>query len=86
MSESIIIAEKRASIVQKITLFGIILLIIPSALNPMYMNLVFLLLGINFIFKGFVHRAKENRKDYYFFLFGGLCIILVGILNAIGIL
>lgn len=50
--------------IQFLTLIGIILLIIPSGLNPWYLNFVLILFGINISVRSVV-LLKSGRKTEY---------------------
>ncbi|MBT2626437.1 hypothetical protein C6370_21655 [Bacillus atrophaeus] len=57
-------SSKFIKAIQYITLIGIILLIIPSGFNAWYLNLVFILFGINISVRSAV-LLKSGRKTEF---------------------
>ncbi|MCO4853110.1 hypothetical protein [Bacillus vallismortis] len=57
-------SSKFIKAVQYLTLIGIILLIIPSGLNPWYLNFVLILFGINISVRSVV-LLKSGRKTEF---------------------
>ncbi|MSO00722.1 hypothetical protein GKS28_18295 [Bacillus paralicheniformis] len=71
--------EKEPTLVKAfhyITLAGIILLIIPSGLNPVYLNVGFILFGLNIGVRSFV-LLKKNKKGECIFTIAA-CLFLIG--------
>lgn len=64
--------------IQRVSHIGILLLIIPATLNNAYLNLILLLLGVNFINKGIILK-ETNKRNFYYMLCSGVFIILVSL-------
>lgn len=60
-----------------ITLAGIFLLIIPSGFNPVYLNVGFILFGLNIGVRSFFVLLKENKKGEFIFTIA-VCLFLIG--------
>jgi len=67
------------SMIQKITLIGIILLLIPATLNKISPSFFTFLLGVNFISRGWEAKNKANQRNFYLWFYGGLLIILISL-------
>ncbi|MED1741320.1 hypothetical protein P4U97_17715 [Bacillus swezeyi] len=63
-------------VIHYVTLIGIILLIIPAGLNPMYFNIGFVLFGINLAVRSTVLLKSNKKGEFTFTLIA--CLFLIG--------
>ncbi|MEC1653251.1 hypothetical protein P9D74_20605 [Bacillus vallismortis] len=69
-------SSKFIKAIQYLTLIGIILLIIPSGLNPWYLNFVLILFGINISVRSVVLLKSGKKTEFAVTLVA--CLFCVG--------
>ncbi len=74
--------SQKRKYISKFLLLIMVLLVIPSAFNPIYINLAFALLGLVVINKSFDFKS-ENKRNFIKSLSTGIFVFLVSVSIAV---